>query len=74
MLVMQYMRGVPLSQLEEALKGRNVSRARRRRFSGKLARCYGEIVLDRGFFQADSHPGNILVTNRRADLALLDFA
>lgn len=75
LLVMEYMHGVPLSRLEQEMK--HVSKTRRKRFARrvlkKMAQSYGEMVLSRGFFQADSHPGNVLVTNRMADIALLDF-
>ena len=47
-------------------------RAAARRVLGRVARGYGAMMLREGLFQADSHPGNILV-RPRGRVALLDY-
>lgn len=56
-----------LDELHEAGDGTQVGD-----ILGRLLDSYFTQVLDAGFFQADPHPGNILVTPE-GDLVLLDF-
>ena len=47
-------------------------RAAAKRVLARVARGYGAMMLREGLFQADSHPGNILV-RKRGKVALLDY-
>eukprot|EP00475_Leptophrys_vorax_P026849 TRINITY_DN3815_c0_g1_i4.p1 TRINITY_DN3815_c0_g1~~TRINITY_DN3815_c0_g1_i4.p1 ORF type:complete len:630 (+),score=-29.94 TRINITY_DN3815_c0_g1_i4:351-2240(+) len=78
MLVMDFITGTPILRLPEELRRRGVSldgalatRAKSR-ILGSLGRAYGHMLLRDGHFQADPHPGNILLLPN-ADVALLDY-
>lgn len=47
-------------------------RAAAKKILSRLSRGYGAMILREGLFQADSHPGNILV-RRGGRVALLDY-
>eukprot|EP00178_Gracilaria_changii_P010081 TRINITY_DN293_c0_g1_i1.p1 TRINITY_DN293_c0_g1~~TRINITY_DN293_c0_g1_i1.p1 ORF type:complete len:522 (+),score=99.59 TRINITY_DN293_c0_g1_i1:3506-5071(+) len=75
LLVMTFLDGIPLSKLDGALekRGRRTVRLVGRRIMKNLTACYGKMILTDGFFQADCHPGNIIVRNDKVDIGLLDF-
>lgn len=54
------------------LDGDEIAAARRDAILGTLLECYVTQILEVGTFQADPHPGNLLVTEA-GDLVLLDF-
>jgi predicted unusual protein kinase regulating ubiquinone biosynthesis (AarF/ABC1/UbiB family) len=64
-LTMEFMEGVKITELE----GTDIDR---REVAQKLVEVYCEQILRDGFFQADPHPGNILV-QPGPRLVLLDF-
>jgi predicted unusual protein kinase regulating ubiquinone biosynthesis (AarF/ABC1/UbiB family) len=43
-----------------------------RRILSQLSEAYGRMILGEGLFQADGHPGNILV-QKAGGIALLDY-
>lgn len=67
-LVMSYEEGFRFDD-KERLKRENVDF---RAIIGKLISFYTEQMLLRGYFHADPHPGNLLITPK-GDLILLDF-
>jgi len=58
--------------LDEWQRSGEVGRPRIARVLGVLLECYARQVLQAGVFQADPHPGNLLVTSND-ELVLLDF-
>ena len=74
MLIMSYMEGIPLRDLSQ--KTASLSPKKRRlakeRILRRLCEAYGRMIFGEGLFQADGHPGNILV-QRGARVALLDY-
>jgi len=75
MLCMSYEEGVLLNNME-ALKEMGVTDAHKKRLLTAVAKAYGKMLFVDGFFQADPHPGNIMV-QRQSDGSfkpvLLDF-
>jgi aarF domain-containing kinase len=89
LIIMEYLDGVPIPQLEEELRRHRVriparlERMLERNLLESIALIYGKMLLGNGFFQADPHPGNILVLQKnwsgrrpffRAALAYLGLA
>jgi aarF domain-containing kinase len=66
LIIMEYLDGVPIPQLEEELRRRRVriparlERMLERNLMDSIALVYGKMLLGKGFFQADPHPGNAL--------------
>ncbi|KAH7302577.1 hypothetical protein KP509_23G078000 [Ceratopteris richardii] len=77
-LVMQFMEGTPIMQLgdEMARRGINPSGAMaklaKQNILKSLTEAYGHMILRDGFFQADPHPGNLLIMEE-GKVALLDY-
>eukprot|EP00250_Pteridium_aquilinum_P017177 c23492_g1_i1 orf=528-2114(+) len=77
-LIMQFIEGTPILRLGEemAKRGVNPDGAMARLAKGNILRdlteAYGHMILKDGFFQADPHPGNILINNK-GKIALLDY-
>jgi len=74
LLVMQFLEGVPLT--EAGSKLRDLSQMKRdaakKRILHRVSEAYGRMILGEGLFQADGHPGNILVA-QGARIGLLDY-
>lgn len=77
-LVMDYLKGVPLSRAREEMlkKGIDPDSPEAQLFGRKLLTaltyCFGRNILETGFFHADPHPGNIFVLEN-GDIGLIDF-
>lgn len=73
-LVMQFMEGIPLRELGSKTKNMSESKKRiaKRLVLSRISEAYGRMILENGLFQADGHPGNILV-QEGAKVALLDY-
>eukprot|EP00879_Flechtneria_rotunda_P019841 GHRR01020855.1.p1 GENE.GHRR01020855.1~~GHRR01020855.1.p1 ORF type:complete len:296 (+),score=106.59 GHRR01020855.1:572-1459(+) len=74
LMVMTYMEGLPLMQLRD--KVAHLSEWKRRKAArhilARVSEAYGLMILGEGLFQADGHPGNILV-QPHGRVALLDY-
>jgi len=70
-LTMEFISGLPVSQLAEGASPR-VDEATRQRLAKLAAEVYVEMVFVHGVYHADPHPGNVLVVDN-CDLGLLDF-
>lgn len=68
LLVLELMKGVPLSDLDALVAAgvdpRDVAR--------RVGRAYAHMIFEDGFFHGDPHPGNLLVRDDGA-IVLLDF-
>lgn len=73
LLVMEYLHGLPLTRIQAHVTGKRAMKFAGRRIVDRMSQAYGEMILTYGFFQADSHPGNVLVLNQRLDIGILDF-
>ncbi|KAH7295242.1 hypothetical protein KP509_27G039200 [Ceratopteris richardii] len=77
-LVMEFMEGIPILRLGEEMARRGfnpdgaVARLAKSNILKDLTEAYGHMILKDGFFQADPHPGNILI-NDKGQIALLDY-
>eukprot|EP00897_Mesotaenium_endlicherianum_P006219 jgi/Mesen1/5625/ME000282S04769 len=77
-LVMDYIDGVQIMRLGDAMKQRGISPTGRVAQMAKknilrdLSAAYGHMILRDGHFQADPHPGNIFVC-QGGKVALLDY-
>jgi len=73
-LAMEYVEGVPLLQLAGRVQHLPAwqREAAARRVLDRVSEAYGRMILGEGLFQADGHPGNILVTPG-GGVALLDY-
>jgi len=77
-LVMDFLRGVPLSRAREEMekKGIDPNSPESKLFGRKLLRAltyvFGRSILETGFFHADPHPGNIFVLED-GSIGLIDF-
>lgn len=69
LLVLEFVEGRALTAVD-ALRADGVDL---RRLADQVATLYATMIFDHGFFHGDPHPGNILVADRGATLALLDF-
>mmetsp|Transcript_276 Transcript_276/g.696 ORF Transcript_276/g.696 Transcript_276/m.696 type:complete len:613 (-) Transcript_276:264-2102(-) len=77
-LVMDYLKGVPLSRAREEMEKRGIdpespeSKLFGRNLLKALTYSFGRNILETGFFHADPHPGNIFVLEN-GDIGLIDF-
>lgn len=77
-LVMDYLKGVPLSRAREEMERRGVDpeSPEAKLFGRKLLKAltyvFGRCILETGFFHADPHPGNIFVLED-GNIGLIDF-
>ncbi|CAI7746596.1 unnamed protein product [Closterium sp. NIES-53] len=78
LLVMDFIDGTPILRLPEEMRRRGISpsgalaRQTKSRIFAALSTAYGRMLLQHGHFQADPHPGNILVC-AGGRVALLDY-
>ena len=76
MLVMDFLDGVPITQMRDHVKFQNLGEATKRlaarRILSRVSEAYGRMVLLDGLFQADGHPGNILVMSG-GRIGLIDY-
>jgi ubiquinone biosynthesis protein len=68
LLVMEYMKGVRIDDVEQ-IKKMNVDP---RKIAQLGLHAYWKMIFDDGFFHGDPHPGNLLVTPK-GELVILDF-
>ncbi len=63
LLVMNYLDGEQITRLKSRVQGMSpsVQRKARQRILHRIADAYGEMIIGSGLFQADPHPGNIMV-------------
>lgn len=65
LLVMNYVEGIQITRLGAQSRARALSavqkRLAKRRVFSRIAEAYGRMMLLEGLFNADGHPGNILV-------------
>lgn len=77
-LVMEFIEGTSIMRLGDEMSKRGISphgkmaMAVKRSILKDLTTAYGQMILKSGFFHADPHPGNILVT-KDTKVALLDY-
>ncbi|KAL3800570.1 hypothetical protein ACHAWO_009814 [Cyclotella atomus] len=77
-LVMDYLKGVPLSRAAEEMLKRGIqpdspeSQLFGRKLLRSLTDVFGRCILETGFFHADPHPGNIFVLDD-GRIGLIDF-
>jgi len=77
-LVMDYLKGVPLSRAREEMARRGIdpespeAKLFGRKLLSALTASFGRNILETGFFHADPHPGNIFVLDN-GDIGLIDF-
>lgn len=77
-LVMDYLKGVPLSRAQEEMARRGIdpespeAKLFGRNLLKALTSSFGRNVLETGFFHADPHPGNIFILEN-GDIGLIDF-
>lgn len=77
-LVMDYLKGVPLSRAGEEMLKRGIkpdspeAQLFGRRLLRSLTDVFGRCILETGFFHADPHPGNIFVLED-GRIGLIDF-
>lgn len=77
-LVMDLLKGVPLSRAQEEMRRRGVdpdgpeAKLFARRLLAALTTTFGQCILETGFFHADPHPGNIFVTDE-GEIGLIDY-
>lgn len=76
LLVMDFLEGVPITRLKDQIGFQNLSEATKRmaakRILSRVSEAYGRMVLLDGLFQADGHPGNILVM-KGGKIGLIDY-
>lgn len=76
LLVMDYIDGIPITQMKDQEKFQNLSEATKRlaarQILSKVSEAYGRMILLDGLFQADGHPGNILVM-KGGKIGLIDY-
>jgi predicted unusual protein kinase regulating ubiquinone biosynthesis (AarF/ABC1/UbiB family) len=65
LLVMNYLDGVPITKMKDQVAFQNLSEATKRmaakRILSRVAEAYGRMILINATFQADAHPGNLMV-------------
>ena len=73
-LVMKFINGTPLAEARQKMAGLSPAarQAGGRRVLSHVSEAYGRMILGTGQFQADGHPGNILVLPK-GRVALLDY-
>ncbi|MBT4989838.1 MAG: 2-polyprenylphenol 6-hydroxylase [Rickettsiales bacterium] len=67
-MVMEWIDGIKINQKNKLTAGKH----NLKQISEKLLLCYFDMAYRDGFFHADLHPGNILIT-KDSKIALLDF-
>lgn len=76
LLVMDYIDGIPITQMKDQVMFQNLSEATKRlaarQILSKVSEAYGRMILLDGLFQADGHPGNILVM-KGGKIGLIDY-
>jgi len=86
LLIMTFLDGVPLSRFSEQAESTNkneeiidlrkksgrIGKAVAKRMLGVLAKAWGHMIFNEGLFNADPHPGNILLMPGRK-IGLLDW-
>jgi predicted unusual protein kinase regulating ubiquinone biosynthesis (AarF/ABC1/UbiB family) len=76
LLVMTFLDGVPITKMRDAKEYQNLSAATKRlaarRILSRVSEAYGRMVLLDGLFQADGHPGNIMVL-KGGRIGLIDY-
>jgi len=62
-LVMNYLQGEQITRLKSRVEGMSprVRRIAQTRMLHRIADAYGMMIIKSGLFQADAHPGNLLV-------------
>ncbi|KAK9811448.1 hypothetical protein WJX72_004052 [[Myrmecia] bisecta] len=73
-LVMEFLDGVQITRLGDRVDSLSPAQQRlaKRRILGRVSEAYGRMLLLEGLFQADGHPGNILVM-KGGKIGLLDY-
>ena len=76
LLVMNFLEGVPITRMKDHGGFQNLSEATKRmaarRILTRVSEAYGRMVLLDGLFQADGHPGNIMVM-QGGKIGLIDY-
>ena len=76
LLVMDFIDGIPITKMKDQIKFRNLSEATKRlaarQILSKVSEAYGRMILLDGLFQADGHPGNMLVM-KGGRIGLVDY-
>ena len=76
LLVMDFIDGIPITKMKDQTKFQNLSEATKRlaarQILSKVSEAYGRMILLDGLFQADGHPGNILVM-KGGRIGLIDY-
>eukprot|EP00798_Chlamydomonas_sp_ICE-L_P027624 gene27624-7261_t len=74
LLVMSLLDGVPLTEAGRSMEGlsERTQKMGKRRILKRISEAYGRMIFGEGLFQADGHPGNILVRNG-GNIGLLDY-
>eukprot|EP00892_Ulva_mutabilis_P003003 jgi/Ulvmu1/12703/UM095_0007.1 len=73
-LTMTYLQGVPMTKMERHVTG--LSQMQRKaafqRIISRASEAYGRMILESGLFQADGHPGNMVVMDKGV-VGLIDY-
>ena len=76
LLVMDFIDGIPITKMKDQVAFQNLSEATKRlaarQILSKVTEAYGRMILLDGLFQADGHPGNILVM-KGGRIGLIDY-
>eukprot|EP00210_Caulerpa_lentillifera_P006027 g5760.t1 len=74
LLIMSFIDGIPLRNLRERVASMSPKKQRKakERILQRLCAAYGKMIFGDGLFQADGHPGNIIV-QKRAKIGLIDY-
>jgi len=76
LLVMDFIDGIPITKMKDQVEFQNLPAAAKRmaarQILSKVSEAYGRMILLDGLFQADGHPGNILVM-KGGKIGLIDY-
>ena len=78
-LVMDYLHGTPLSGAAEVMAKKGIkpdspeSQLFARKLLKSLTAVFGRTILEKGYFHADPHPGNIFILDADGRIGLIDF-
>lgn len=76
LLVMDFIDGIPITKMKDQVEFQNLPAAAKRMAArhilSKVSEAYGRMILLDGLFQADGHPGNILVM-KGGKIGLIDY-
>lgn len=74
LLVMKFLEGVPITRLDKHTQNLSeaVKRLAAKRILSRVSEAYGRMLLLDGLFQADGHPGNIIVM-KGGKIGLIDY-